>query len=188
LDNAIKELEDAISGNSNIGAEMPLRKIMEIYQASGQGRQAVALIVELLKIKKLRTNEESWALLVLGHMGADAVEAVPILNERIKDLTNPISRRNYLGVLAMIGPQEVLLQCRTMLEASGRNLEEEGSIALYAVGFIGKLAIPMLREFCGVFSGLRGECCQNEINDITKNGKRTFWVDEGYLQRRWTSE
>ena len=188
LDNAIEELAVAISGNSNTGAEMPLKKIMEIYQATGQGKQVVALIVELLKVKKLRPNEESWALHVLGRMGADAVEAVPFLTERIKDLTDWYNLRNYWGVLAMIIPQEMLLRCRAMFEASGRNLNEGGDIALSIVDFIGKPAIPMLREFCGVFSGRRGEYCQYRIDEISKRGKMVFWVDDGLLTTAWSSE
>ena len=190
LDRAIAGLSDAASpGNSKREAEVHLRKIVEIYQASGQGKRAVASIVELLKVGNVASSYEFLALGVLGIMGADASGAMPFILQLTQKYPN---NWTYWQILAMLAPEEVLPYCRNVIASSKKNPEHFISFdsncdlkrALNVLNYVGKPAIPMLREFCGLFSGKRGDECNELIERITSHGKlKLLSVSSG----GWTS-
>jgi hypothetical protein len=183
LDSALADLSNYVERESLFQyVDQPLRKILKIREESGLGKKAVASILSLLQDKRLSWSNKNVAWCVLARMGADASEAIPLLLQRTREFPD-----DWLcwQVLAAIAPQEVLPHCRKMIEATGRNLDH-GVLAIETTAFIGKSAIPMLGEFCGMFSGKRGEICQKTINEMTEKGRKTLQSDsEGSVGYRW---
>lgn len=77
----------------------------------------------------------------------------------------------FVRVLASIAPQEALPICRKEIEAGGKTPTYDLNHVLPVCELIGQAAIPMLLDFCGVFSGKRGTLCQATANRISESGK-----------------
>lgn len=203
LDLAIAVLSSAVmskadlSGFSKNEVHLALNKVQTIWKASRRGKRAVASIVSLLNVRgllKLQGAEAVLAWHTLAGMGADAVEAVPMLLRQIDDdagcgwgLGEQWSRSNFCRVLAMISPLEALPYCRKDIELSGKNPKEDADFrrlnsALEIAEFAGKVAVPMLLEFCGAFSGQRGANCQKTVNAISEKGRRASLNDSSWVR------
>jgi hypothetical protein len=152
---------------------MDIRKIWEVC---GRGKRAVPSIVRLLKVSPPGSKTAAYACILLGTVGADAAEALPVLRQWANQTIVPWQ---YWMTLAKIAPEEALKHCRDVIQASGKKLGDYGSpslleftSALETAAVVGEPAIPMLLEFCGFLSGGRGGKCQETINRIAKS-KRT---------------
>jgi hypothetical protein len=192
LDRAIADLSDAVlPGHLKDGVPRALQTIGRICKGSGRGKRAIATIIDLLQVRA--AEKDAW--FVLAVMGA--VEAVPLLLQRINALPDAYRVCSPLGTaLAMLAPEAVLPLCREAIEASGKNLGDDGGrnprlgrlrCALATTKFVGKPAIPMLLEFCGLFAGQRGKECQDTVDAIFKNGRMT-WThidNDGGLHSGW---
>jgi hypothetical protein len=168
-------LELAIRNLSDPSRLHFLHDFAVIEAAGRRAKKAVASIVRLMQTNPAFSPGGDQEFLVVGALtaiGEDARDAAPVLLQRIN--SNPKrywSHPPFVRVLASIAPQEALPICRREIEAEGRNPTYSLNHVLPIAELIGKAAIPMLLEFCGVFSGNRGTLCQATVNRISKSGR-----------------
>ncbi len=182
------ELESAIRDLSDSSSNVIAAALEKVRKADGRGKRAVASIVNLLqdamrsKLVAPLNGEpcliEQHAWHTLAKMGEDAAEALPLLRQRITNSPEGCWRswgQPYHGlclVLASIAPQEAMPICRKAIASAGKDRGGEFHAALDVAQVIGKPAIPILLEHCGLFSGKRGKDCQYIANQISQFGSK----------------
>jgi hypothetical protein len=185
------ELESAIRDLSDSSAQVIAAALEKVRKAGGSGKRAAASIVNLLQDamrcklvapldgQPCLIEQHAWHTLAM--MGEDAAEAVPLLLQRITDAPESCwtswGQQNHglCLVLASIAPQEAMPICRKEIASAGKDRQgPQGPYvaALTVAQVIGRPAIPILLEHCGLFSGKRGKDCQYIANQISQFGSK----------------
>jgi hypothetical protein len=102
--------------------------------------------------------------------------AVPMLRQEIEKswpegwgTSDSDKRFTLLQLLGTISPEDALAYCSRSLEEGGKG--DRNLLAVRAAFALGKVAIPTLEKFCGLFSGWRGESCSVAISRLRNNQK-----------------
>jgi hypothetical protein len=152
--------------------------------ASGTAREAAAsALLALMRSLPERSGAsggdnttESGILAALAALGPSARQAVPVLRQRVEQVWEGGWHRRapLINCLGAISPADALVYCRRGLDEGGKN-EPRWSIDIgVGVAFaLGTSAIPTLEEFCGAFSGERGQRCALAVAAL-RNGKPTW--------------
>lgn len=205
LEGVDQELESAIRDLTDSSSGIIAAALGKIRRTGGSGKKAVAPILNLLQdamrcklvaplgAEPCPIEQHAWH--TLAKMGADAAEALPLLRQRITDAPESCwsawaSRyQGFCLVLASIAPQEAMPMCRKEIAAAGKDRQGGFHAALNVAQVIGKPAIPILLEHCGLFSGKRGKDCQYIANQISQFGARVPNWDNyyAYIQKDYTT-
>lgn len=123
------------------------------------------------------TEHQCWeALAVFGHA---AMPAVPLLRERMEEIwpdrhwRSVLEFRALLESLAAISPSDALIYCKRGLDEEGKaTTSDKVNIILETAFSLGEISIPILKSFCGLFSGYRGRACESVISSIRRGDAR----------------
>jgi hypothetical protein len=191
------ELERAIQDLGDRSAHVVCTALATIRSTGRRASRAVPAIIDLLtdtaRFNSRNQNPnrpvDQHAWYTLASMGEVAAGAAPILQQLLRERPDGhwaawSNGTGYCLILAAIAPKAALPLCRAQIGATGRDLS--GSVDLSSVlnvaRVIGSDAVPMLWEYCGMFSGERGRQCHLAADLISNEGKMNFDWDRELVE------